>query len=438
MPRKNLMSWEGKPNFRWVKMYKGVRYRVSCEELRSPLYTEEGSRKLANEWWLKKQQSLDGPSPTRILLDAVERHYEQKKPQPLDGVENYVAEVLRRLREKGVELDDKRTAEAIIGVGPIDEESRRVAILSHVVGKLDTKQTTTRDATLKFWAEKFLENEARGMKPVSFTELRLLTEELVREIGEDKDVGSIDAAAVEEQYRRIRDSGISDGRKKKKWGFFRRLVRYLYEHDRCNLPKNLDSKSFTVRAKKVRKYDHARVREVLEKIPSRLKLYALLGLNTGMTNADVGRLRKDQIDFVGGTLTRKRGKTEAYDDVPTVTYKLWPETAELLRECWSDHEIFVLTSSRGTALVTSSYGEGTDTNKKDLIVRQWAKEKISIPLKAFRSISATALESHSHYGRYVSHFLGHSPRSVKDKHYAAPSQPLFDEIMIWLRTEVLG
>lgn len=34
MPRKyQAGTWEGEPHYRWVKMYKGVRYRVTCKEL---------------------------------------------------------------------------------------------------------------------------------------------------------------------------------------------------------------------------------------------------------------------------------------------------------------------------------------------------------------------------------------------------------------------
>ena len=55
---------------------------------------------------------------------------------------------------------------------------------------------------------------------------------------------------------------------------------------------------------------------------------------------------------------------------------------------------------------------------KDLIRLAWqrTKPKPAIPLKAFRSISATLLESHASYGRYKTHFLGHSPKSIADKH----------------------
>jgi hypothetical protein len=58
--------------------------------------------------------------------------------------------------------------------------------------------------------------------------------------------------------------------------------------------------------------------------------------------------------------------------------------------------------------------------------------KITSPMKLLRKTSATLIESHELYGRYKHHFLGHSPRSIADRHYAAPSSDLFDVIVAWL------
>ena len=57
-------------------------------------------------------------------------------------------------------------------------------------------------------------------------------------------------------------------------------------------------------------------------------------------------------------------------------------------------------------------------------------------MKRFRSIAATLLENHPVYGRYVPHFLGHSPKSIAAKHYASPSQNLFDQAIQWLHDQL--
>ena len=36
MPRPELMTWEGAPSFRWVKMYKGTRFKITCDQLNAP------------------------------------------------------------------------------------------------------------------------------------------------------------------------------------------------------------------------------------------------------------------------------------------------------------------------------------------------------------------------------------------------------------------
>ena len=108
---------------------------------------------------------------------------------------------------------------------------------------------------------------------------------------------------------------------------------------------------FTTTTKAVQTWKIETVRACLKKLKPRLRLYALLGLNCGMTNVDIANLRKDMVNLRGGRLVRKRVKTEGHDKVPTVDYPLWPETLEVLGEHWSDHAEFALTSTTGSCLL---------------------------------------------------------------------------------------
>ena len=65
MPRIIPKGFEGAPAYRWVRMYKGNRYRVSCDELGLPpdQWNELGSYQLFNQWWAAKQQEIDGKLP---------------------------------------------------------------------------------------------------------------------------------------------------------------------------------------------------------------------------------------------------------------------------------------------------------------------------------------------------------------------------------------
>jgi hypothetical protein len=250
------------------------------------------------------------------------------------------------------------------------------------------------------------------------------------------DIKELNEARVEAVFLWMKELPYLAPTKKKRWGFFKRLVRYCWETRAIELPRNLESRAFRfkVQPKAVRTYTGAEVRECLGGLTPQMRLYAMLGLNCGMTNVDIGNLRKDQIK--GGRLVRKRVKTMRHDHVPTVSYPLWPETQQLLKECLSDHSELALTSSDRTSLYSSRF-EGGGTRKKDLLSKAWSRAEVSIPLKAFRSIAATLLESHATYGRYKGHFLGHAPKSIADKHYAAPSPELFDQAVNWLRDQII-
>ncbi len=81
-------------------------------------------------------------------------------------------------------------------------------------------------------------------------------------------------------------------------------------------------------------------------------------------------------------------------------------------------------------------GENGKTHSADSIATNFRRlrESLGIPksLDKLRKTSATHIEAHREYGRYKTHFLGLSPRSIADRHYAAPSKELFDEILMWL------
>ena len=129
-------------------------------------------------------------------------------------------------------------------------------------------------------------------------------------------------------------------------------------------------------------------------------------------------------------------KTAHHDNVPTVTYYLWPLTKKLLEMYESDHKVLQLTSMSGTTLYYSDFNKDGKPVMVDLIGLQWRRAKVALPFKAFRSFAATTIESHKEYGRYKSHYLGQSPKGLPDRHYAAPSQELFDAIVSWFGREL--
>ena len=77
---------EGKPDYRWVKRFRGVRYRVTCESLGLPRdgWTKEDSWQAANQWWQDHLAELLSPAWRKPLCTRmpVECRYEtQRNPQ---------------------------------------------------------------------------------------------------------------------------------------------------------------------------------------------------------------------------------------------------------------------------------------------------------------------------------------------------------------------
>jgi len=195
------------------------------------------------------------------------------------------------------------------------------------------------------------------------------------------------------------------------------------------------------------------VKALFDNATDRPKLYGLLMLNCGFLNIDIATLTKRSVDWKNGTITWKRHKEENTENVPTVTYKLWPETLRLLKQ---EHEISGKRRERwgqadtGLLLLTEGGKPLQTTKLKDIKgVRKLSKtDAIKLALRRaikdaglnrnprqLRATASTMLENHEVFCRYEQHFLGHAPTGVASKHYVTPSQDQFDKALIWLGKE---
>lgn len=210
------------------------------------------------------------------------------------------------------------------------------------------------------------------------------------------------------------------------------------------LPRNLTLKShrFKAVAKRVKKFDH--VKQELAQLDDRSHLWALLGINCGMTQADLGALTWGMIDLKKGTLTRKRVKTEAQTFVPIVTYKLFRETIKLLKSLSSNKQDgLVFTNDKGGAMYEVRYDDGKEsvTIKKEDLFSTYCnrqKRKPIIPLGKYRSIAATALKMDNRFRSFTDYFLGHAPKDISDKHYSAESDEALFEALDFIHKTVFG
>jgi integrase len=419
MPYKEEMNWDQSKK-RWHRFHKGVMYRVVASHLHyDPMQktVRDATRQAANDWWLKKFLEIEGP-PQR---DEYTQFFEEIKDGP---------------RSEGQALVDEIAADIV----PLSTYKRVTEALEAGL----TKSAKITERSIKACGESFLAVKRGGMKPRTYEEIAVYIQSLSKHpefLEGQADVAIIDEALVEKMYLQLREAKsskgekLSDGRKKKHWGFFQRFAKYLWERRLIEMPRNLNAYKFQVSPKKVKEYPIEKVREVLGSLKPRLKLYALLGLNIGATNVDIANLNKVEVDLKNGRITRRRTKTKDKDNVPDVCYKLWPETLKLLKKHESTHETLFLTNMKNRPLLETRIEDGK-ARRYDMIVQQWKRAKPDIALKAFRSISATLLESHEIYGRVTSLFLGHSPRSISDRHYAAAPEALLHEGLAWLRTQL--
>lgn len=217
----------------------------------------------------------------------------------------------------------------------------------------------------------------------------------------------------------------------------RSFVRWCWTLELCGLPRNIDSQdlSFNVTSKKIITFTTDEIKTLVSEASERTRLFLILALNTGMTQQDISVLKHSEVDWKLGKITRKRSKTKDYKSVPTVSYRLWRQTFKLLKKHRSRHPELVLVNSNGLPLKRETL-EGGKYKKIDNISGAYRRvaDKLAIqkPFKLIRKTGASKLEEHEVYRGFVQLYLGHAPRTIAERHYAAPSSELFDDAVKWL------
>jgi integrase len=220
------------------------------------------------------------------------------------------------------------------------------------------------------------------------------------------------------------------------------FIRWLWQTEAISeLPRVLHPKSKMLEigkgVKKILTFTESEIATLLTRASNRTKLYVLLALNCGMTQKDISDLRDDEVDWESGCVVRKRSKTRSYANVPCVSYKLWPETFELLLAHRNDAgSERVLLNNRGEPLLTERLGSDGKYWKMDNVRNAYdrvrRKTKLDKPFKCLKKTSASLLRNNERFGSVVSLFLGHAPRDISDRHYAAVPQQLLENGLSWL------
>lgn len=434
-----LMTWDENKR-RWTKMHKGCTYRVTCTEL-GVQSNKSASYLAANQWWKSKQVEIAGQQPThhhQQAIDELNRRVEWAKLHSLpEAVSALQQDVKTLLKDEGGDLHPSlftRPSEAAQSVW---------------VDRLSRQTVTPPDRTIQALSGRFLALSATRVEggELSASEHDLAcrcTSHFIDWIGPGNDPAVINADRWEAYFLHLRGLVAAKRRSreyaKKDWRYAKMFVEWLASLDKIPTPKNLHSRRyrFGATANVIVTFTPHEARQMIEQAPGQLRLHLLLMLNCGFYQSDIADLRHAEID--GGYITRQRSKTRHHGDcVPTVSYRLWPVTLELLCHHTSSHKVLALTTLAGKSWVEEIVVDNRIKSRRDGIKSNYAhltkRLKVDKPLKTFRKTSSSLLDGNPEFSRYAQFFLGHSGRTTAEKHYVKPDQEQFDRAIEWLRQQ---
>ncbi|WP_419580560.1 tyrosine-type recombinase/integrase [Stieleria magnilauensis] len=254
---------------------------------------------------------------------------------------------------------------------------------------------------------------------------------------------ALSSATLDTYLRDVKSQDLVSSTKRDKIASVKQFATWAFEREHLeSLPRLIQANKFKVEVTKrpVEVYEDAEIAEILGAASGRPRLYILLGLNCGFTQADIADLRHSEVDLSTGVITRKRSKTDNMESVPEVARTLWPETLSLLKANASEDGDRVLLNAQGKPLVEVREAGG-EVKRTDAVAKAMSRLRDSmdrakpIGFKRFRSTAASKLGEHGEYRAYAQHFLGHAPSNVADSHYVRPSQQQFERAMAWLRSK---
>jgi integrase len=466
MPKKYVMNWQ-QDKSRWRKMHRGQWFFVTPKEL-GCRPTKEASWKAANEWWARKLATLAAPvldpanfqvrrvlesrdtvreaveylcvqmqkgEAAKKLLQLLTAADEHRLPDDADGTPDALQAAERLMKGEPI---DPRLIQLMLGHGgfvPVSYE-QTTEKLKRLADEVTAEPPVDPDRGLHHHYEQWCRIQLGADKSAARKKMNMHMLGFFKRFMGDVEVDEVNEARWAAFYTWLRGKDLDDGYKGRILRTAKNFVRYLYEMRLIELPRNLDSRllAFKSRRKEVKPLAVDVLRRFYGAAVGQTKLHVLLMLNCGMTAQDVSDLRDDEVDWDGGSLTRKRGKTRDHEDVPKVRYQLWPACFRLLKEYRSGKPNVLLTKT-GNPWIRGKI-EGDDYQHSDSIASRFKgvcrKAKVKVTPKQLRTTAASKLGEHENFKFYAQYFLGHSPRTVADKHYVKPSDEEFAKALKWL------
>lgn len=246
------------------------------------------------------------------------------------------------------------------------------------------------------------------------------------------------AAIVSAVHVRVQRHEISLTYARGQLASVRQLVTWAYQRELIPiLPRSISMLSLQPAPIKIATWTAEQLQTAVGAAGPRLRCCLLLMANCGFTSADCANLLPEEVNREAGTISRRRTKTRRCATVPCVTYHLWNSTRYWLERCgrWTPG-LAVLQTRLCQPLAKRELSERGGVLRTDPVGQQFRRLRRQNhaewpDLKAIRATSASTLAA-GPYAQWVSYFLGHSPRTVADRHYVAPLQDSFDSAVKWL------
>lgn len=461
MPYAELMTWDEKRKY-WRRFQDGKRFTVSCRQLGLPKdqHTKEASREAANEWWKKIEATLTLLPSTTPAQQVLLNELDKRKA----FATRFDPSLLPELQEREQPIKDTPNPNMLYLEGPIERhgiwgkiadgdqlEAYADMMTDRKVWQERTKRVDAGDKERSFgklvevYMKQKLETEEKGLRATGTTQQKVYSlNRFVEFVGATTSIDTMGYDLWHSWCEHLQANKDVSTWTAKRWMISSKaFVKWLYKSDRLkSLPKNLDEYQIKVSVKEVEIFTDDEMKTLLANCSDNYGMRAilLLALNTGMNNVDISELKKSELDLKKERITRKRIKTKEEENVPTVTYPLWKETIEAIKEVMAKDGEYALLTSNGTKWVNKERVSETKVNNTDNIrsafVRLCKKTKIEgKSFKMFRATSASKLGNNERFRAIAPLFLGHAPSGVFERHYLAESGSILAEGIKWLRTQ---
>jgi integrase len=420
MPRKLRLGWQdgtGGRRGRWFARYKKRRYYFPGTN-KSDMKSYRG----ALELWHKQRAELDSDLNKPHAWDYSEAiRYRERLARLylLDGdttrqkqTEKELGQ-LRKLFSMPEPPPLSVSIDPVSDVWPIGERINLIERLSALDAHEQWTGTPQKEKALGYQVARYLDTlKARSAAgEVSLSYLGHFSEILTkfsRFIGIEQSVDDLRPAVLsswrDELLREVGAKNLSrtyaNAILKKSLQF----VRHLWSEEvMVSLPRNIGGLRIKIGNSSVPSMNKGELDALLGKVKTKRRLWVLLMLNCGFTQIDIANLRSDEVDWRDGIITRKRTKTRnASENTPTVRYRLWPETWELLKY-YGKRDGLVLPSKTGKPLVYHRITTGGRVAKYDTLAKSFRKIGV-VKIKRIRKTAASMLDGHGEYGRMPSIF----------------------------------